>query len=74
MNGARADASANTRKVPSNSREITIGGNHHFFLIFKKDHISFSIDNLFIVVSPSNFILSCISYIQLSRENVKFFR
>ena len=55
INGAKAELSVKTIKNPSNSKTTKMGPSHHFFLILRKSHNSFSIDVLeYAIFNSSN--------------------
>ena len=50
MKGATADPSVNTKRLPSNTRKIMIGSNHHFLRALRNSQSSKHIENLDIVI------------------------
>ena len=45
MNGAKADPSVRTIKVPKRTRKIIMGASHHFFRTLRKTMNSFKTEN-----------------------------
>ncbi len=63
MNGAIAELSASIINRPNNTRKITIGISHHFFLSLKKSQNSLIIDILLITNFFYSGLISVLSFI-----------
>lgn len=56
MNGATAEPSVNIINAPNNTRNMTMGVNHHFFLTFRNSQNSATIDSLLILFPPLHIV------------------